>query len=536
MDALGDPLPPGVVARLGSVRWRYIGPTGDLQFSADGRFLVQSHDAFSFTVWHYPEGRAAFRFQFPVPATPDRLTDLGVERPPARVRFSPDSRTLFAFGGFGELYRVRLPDGSHTRLATIESHLLPAAVSNDGRRLVAEEPVTLPDGRLATHILVRGTTESRWRRIDTSFMANERALPQFDAAIAASPDGRFVAVANYSHPNQALIRTWDLETGTAWQMPCWNLAALQFSPDGRSLLGLGSHIWLWQIREWPGGKPELRLAGGFSIPQVWPVRADSAQFTPDGRRIVVGFQGGVQVRDVRDLRLLGECDVSGYEIEKIAVAADGRTIALAPSYEESVLGVIRFIDVATGRRVALAPGHTDTVENLHVSPDGRRLVSRSSRGDTFVWDATPRLVATSRSSPPVLRFAARPGHELQFPAPGVRVRLVTADRLLVWGSEEKEVGNAGSRWSMWGLDPGPPRRMASLGLASDHLLAVRPGGTELMACNENGRLSRYDLRSGNFIDVEFRPAPGAITLACSADGRQVHVGRRGEPDMIFDLT
>jgi hypothetical protein len=127
VDALGDPLPPGAVARFGSNRWRYIGETADLQYSPDGRFLAQVHDGFSITVWLYPDGRAAFRFQFPAPATPDRLIERGLIRPPARIRFSPDSRSLFAFGGLGELYRVRLPDGSHTRLATIEPHLLPAA-------------------------------------------------------------------------------------------------------------------------------------------------------------------------------------------------------------------------------------------------------------------------------------------------------------------------------------------------------------------------------------------------------------------------
>src|SRR5437016_1560574 len=57
-DALGDPLPPGAVARLGTVRFRHGAAIGALAFMPGGKEVasVGSNDA-SVCFWELPTGR-----------------------------------------------------------------------------------------------------------------------------------------------------------------------------------------------------------------------------------------------------------------------------------------------------------------------------------------------------------------------------------------------------------------------------------------------------------------------------------------------
>src|SRR5262245_11471392 len=63
VDALGDPLPPGAVARLGTGRLR----PGDLHavaVSPDGS-LVATYDAHNIRLWDADDGRERLRIPFP---------------------------------------------------------------------------------------------------------------------------------------------------------------------------------------------------------------------------------------------------------------------------------------------------------------------------------------------------------------------------------------------------------------------------------------------------------------------------------------
>jgi len=60
LDHYGDPLPPGAIARLGTIRFRSDGETWALTFSRDGKMLV-SRSGSRFIVWDAATGKERYR-------------------------------------------------------------------------------------------------------------------------------------------------------------------------------------------------------------------------------------------------------------------------------------------------------------------------------------------------------------------------------------------------------------------------------------------------------------------------------------------
>src|SRR2546422_11456240 len=82
-DLYGDPLPPGAVARLGSLRLRHYG-LNDLVFSADGKTLVSTGADRVVRFWDVGTGKAV------------RVTKL--QRTPGQnVSLSPDGKLLVSW-------------------------------------------------------------------------------------------------------------------------------------------------------------------------------------------------------------------------------------------------------------------------------------------------------------------------------------------------------------------------------------------------------------------------------------------------------
>src|SRR5438874_6170998 len=61
-DMYGDPLPPGAIARMGTVRWRHGGMSRFVTFLPDGKSVLSVGEDNIIRVWEFPSGKEIRHF------------------------------------------------------------------------------------------------------------------------------------------------------------------------------------------------------------------------------------------------------------------------------------------------------------------------------------------------------------------------------------------------------------------------------------------------------------------------------------------
>jgi sterol desaturase/sphingolipid hydroxylase (fatty acid hydroxylase superfamily) len=265
--------------------------------------------------------------------------------------------------------------------------------------------------------------------------------------------------------------------------------ALALSADGRRVvLGhQGGELDVWDAAT---GRPVASLAGHGG-------RVNGVAISGDGRRVVSGgCDGAVKVWDAATgqevVRLAGHRGL----VLCVAVSGDGRC-----AVSGGTDGAVKVWDTATGREVASLRGETDAFPSVAVSDDGRRVVA-ADMGVARVWD-----VRTGREA-----FALR-GH-----AGLVYCTAISPDgRHLVSGGSD---GTA----KVWDGETG--REAFTLKGHTGPVLsvAVAPGGRRVISGSNDGTVKVWDLEAGRE-EFSLPGNAGPITgVAVSADGRRVVAG------------
>jgi DNA-binding SARP family transcriptional activator/WD40 repeat protein len=370
-----------------------------------------------------------------------------------------------------------------------------AARTADARRLGAQALVE-PDIRRAALLAVAATRLDDSPQTSRGVYAMLSRAPQLLAAggvgegrrllgLAVSPDGRTVATST----NDQLIQVYRADTMTlVAELPIGDLGVvdhLDFTPDGRLLLGLGEQenaeghgLGIWDTATWrPVGGPfgpssylsGGNIGGGVLADNVSVVTADS--------------DGSLGVWHLADGRLQRRLLPGGQfhpadALVPVHLGADRRTVVL-----DGADGA-RLLDAITGK-----VHHFPAIKGaLALSPDGRRLLAAVPNGDLDVWDipsGTRRGVAR-RHVMPVLDAVWSPD--------GTTFASTAQDRLTV----------------VWDAKTLRPRDLLSG--ASGRQLNVRysPDGTTLFADGQDGGLYAWDLTRRRSLDVELHP-PGAYS-------------------------
>jgi WD40 repeat protein len=327
VDQYGDALPPGALARLGTVRFRQPDFVRSLAVSPDGKRLASGGD--DIHLWEMPSGRPLKRFPL-YREKPDEPS--GIESAPA-VAFSAKG-DLLALGNCYSDGAVLYDPVSGKKLKQFEK-LYAGQLSADGTfaRL----------GSVGRDSLWNMTTGKEVRE-----------LPHVESTgMALSADGKILAICEWAH-----IHRVDTDTGKDLPPLRYNHGLFSspfgaaFSPDGKMLgvvmirppgiritsQDVNSDIVLWET---DSGKklPTLKTYSRF----VHPIA-----FSADGKLLAAA---------------LGDMTYGG-----------GRTIVL--------------LETATGKELDRPTGHEAAVRTVAFVADTNTVVSGCEHGTLRTWDAS----------------------------------------------------------------------------------------------------------------------------------------------------
>ena len=290
VDRLGDPLPPGALLRLGTIRLRHKDHIASVAFAPDGRFVATGGGDGDLRLWDPVTGREQRRLE-------------GHEDTPAAIAVSRDGKLLAA----ATVKTVHLWDVATGKL--LQS--IPADTTRpieNGISFLGKVPLAFSaDGALLAYV----TAEPSVRVWDVlagkeRFHLKGHATPA--EVLGFSGDGKTLIAAIGSRTADGEVRRWDTTTGeerASLRVPLRSARSstpFALSPDGRTLaLEAVEEI----RRPLPGGG--MQLSHGYKV-RLWDLetlqeRALTTQpdviwcvtFSADGKKVAGAQMGGLLV-------------------------------------------------------------------------------------------------------------------------------------------------------------------------------------------------------------------------------------------------
>jgi RNA polymerase sigma factor (sigma-70 family) len=410
VDAFGDPLPPGALARLGSVRFRTADFPKLLSVSPDGKRLVSAtgHLDSRFALWEADTGRLI-----------REVAPAGIPVPEA-IGWLPDGRGLAAYKVTFKDYVLwdftdpdaRPPVGDDFRSSGPGS-LSACAFSPDGALLAGGERAG-PQGMAGTLRVWPVRPGRPVREAEPRFTVEK---PDGFLALAFTPDGkRLVGITRAREPNKMVrgaiigadpgeaaetdrVFVWDVATSKEWiafDVPAagWGggfssiMTPHAVSPDGKTLFTAprGGHVHAYDLAT---GKRRfdavafgpLEGTAKASMPQ-WKGQATELAVTPDGKTVIAAEMPGRTVgldAATGEVRWRGGRDMDS--IYGIAVFPDSRRFVLGHGARQ-----VGIYDVATGKPLVEPPGHRGGMSTVRIAADGKSAMTAGWDNVLFRWD------------------------------------------------------------------------------------------------------------------------------------------------------
>jgi WD40 repeat protein len=350
IDRYGDPLPPGAIARLGTLRFRDV--RGCLAFSPDGKLLATAtgDESKCVTFWEVTTGRAIRRIE--------------VSSTLSRLAFSPDGQRLACSTNRCQVLEV----ASGKELFAVKG--VCGGFSADGKMLVTDDIYTT-DRRGYVWDAATGRQLRRW--------PDAKENHGFLEAVG----GQTLAIRHGTVP--AIVEIRDIATGrkirsfrrgkTFVDSDGWRYLTL--SRDDKVLAGTTiDAIELLDIE-----KREIVASWRGQL-------LDRCVFSPDGKRLA---WTGVGEQEGGGLRLwIGERTGDGgmrvvsapcYTHQSPCFSPDGKLVAAVTR-----ASTVSLHEAATGKKVYALDAHDGPVIFMAFTPDCRHVISRA-HPDIFAWEA-----------------------------------------------------------------------------------------------------------------------------------------------------
>jgi RNA polymerase sigma factor (sigma-70 family) len=563
-DAHGDLLPRGAVARLGTLRFRYLGTPErshvlNTRFSPDGKLIASaSRDENRVRLWDAASGKQVSELHMDG-LSHDRLAFspdgkllaawVGMKGAPAVVAFSPDGRTLATVNGHS-VYLWEVATGKLRQEVTgARGTLGCVAFGPDGRQLAMLDDPPKGEGK-STDVI----------RIWDAASGKSRVLIDWPgprlSGLAWSPEGGTLAA--ISDRNE--VQLWDARSGLARAritLPKFGshlIFDMGFSPDGKLLAtqeGYG-RVQLWEVASGklvrtmqgqvahscgPSFSPDGKLLTGGSCGlgvRVWEVatgrdmvatrghygRVHHLAFVEGGKALVsLGEDGTARVWDVATRAERGQ--IGAFMLRNGAVSPSGKLVAL-PDYQRGA--VLRDLD--TGALVNLLSGAL-----------GRRVLTFSADGKWLAAEVVHRLFLFDGATGKSLRELE--GHKGQV----VAAAFAPDGKLLVSATHDLKAGEAdgGRRLKedvidhtlrVWDTAAGKELRRAE---AHVDVLASSPDGKTFASGNQAGEVTLWDVATLTpRVVAKLDAAVGALAFA--PDGKTLAAGSQGADLVLYDVA
>jgi WD40 repeat protein len=423
-DFHGDPLPPGTIARMGTIRFR----TGSrvwppqLTFSPDARIVASNAEPGLITLWEAGSGKLLHRlttlddFESEVKRT-GSTPSWSYDKP----AFSTDGKTLACGGMYWNVddgkrakpelakglsflkEKVELPQ-DFSRLAVSADGKFTAGVRGHGTIFVKDAATGKETCRLEGHEcslagvafspggLILATTDEKgalrlWEACSGKPISSA-ALDRQLKDVAFSPDGTVLAVPVMGLGNldqlvgQAMmplwIRRWDpirLKELHAWKTVEASVFGhpMVYAPDGKTIAFGASDgaIAIWST----AGQEHVRIADG-------QMRyCESLAYSPDSKLLAAASIAGVIIYDTASGKVVKEMPRQWPAMTSVAFSPDGKVLA------GGSLAQIHLWDCTTGKQLAVFGDHQARIAGLAFSPDGKILASAGwDGGGIRLWD------------------------------------------------------------------------------------------------------------------------------------------------------
>jgi WD40 repeat protein len=542
LDLFGDPLPDGVVARLGSYRWR----DGHGGFPAVAIFPNGKSLPSGVRIWDIETGK--------------KRAELKLNSRKSISCLSPDGKTL-AVGGEGQIILWDIETDRQTQILTMPGNTSDQSRLNPGSKTAAPtgnprvDWITFsPDGR----VLATGTSPYQ-RRVDPRppviLWDWRQAKPLVTlpphvgglTAIAFSRDGRMLATANQDKE----INLWETGSGKRLQMVAVDqeVCDVAFSAaQGKfASVEVDGSVYLWNVegdklvnRKKVGqlGSDQVRFNGCF------------VGFSGDGNTLVYvcrsGFLCIYNIQAGRHI-LRRFCGASN-----AAFTPDGQSVAVPAGHLR-----VRFWDLATGKERIPEIGHGTDVRSIAFSADGKEVFT-TAKGDAIrVWDPTTgRLQRTIEVKSPsdtgqasisedrkmfarladqsVELLDTSSGNPIrEFPAPKAAAftelalapngsLLATVDRALI-RQGSRLVSSGAYSLRVWNVADGKELRRLAESTEQFGPPAFSPDGKFVAAPSNNWTLSIWQTSKGEAMtDIEIG---GKLNVAVSPNGQLIAIAR-----------
>jgi WD40 repeat protein len=464
VDALGDPLPAGAQARLGSLRMLDRNLEA-LQFLPGGDRLVSaSYDRY--VVWEVATGR--------------RLFELTRSEPGPALAATPNGKRLAtSVAGRSEIQIWDLEARAPLPVLTSEREAIALCYLDDQRLVAASEALVLVLGAGQAPVRIQG---------------NFGKLTS-----VACGAGQVIGLGNDAGGVFVIDLRKGLLAAVGLGAADKRVGQVAVSPDGTRIAAASDdgNVLLWPV----GGGEPVRI-------QAHDRTAATAVFSSDGRRLwTSGGDAWLRSWDPGKGTLIEEITAqSGLAAQQLALSPDGRRAATWGQHrgaKGSEAGRFWLWDLATGDPLAEPERHEGALSGITYSPDGALIATASEDHTVRLWDAKTGAAKAVLTSPQGAVNA------LEFAGGGELIYSAGADaRLIRWRHRQDAVDDA----------------LGPIG-GKVNAFDVAEGGKHAVTGDETGRVWMWDLSARARMQALDRRTYASVTaVALSPDGKLLAIG------------